>query len=800
MKIGLAFSLLVFATVSAPTNSRAQWMLDGNSLCGFPGDQVFALVAPDGAGGAIVAWQDRRSGTYDIYVQRVNAMGVAQWTANGVAVCTSPDNQDQARVVSDGAGGAIVAWRDLRGGIYNDIYAQRINSAGAVQWAANGVGVCTATQDQTSPAIVPDGAGGAVVTWQDARSGVNYDIYAQRVNASGAVQWAANGIALCTATNLQMNPVIASDGAGGAIVAWQDVRNGISFDIYSQRVNAAGTVQWTANGVLVCAAGSEQSACTIASDGAGGAIMSWQDARNGSNYDVYAQRVNASGSPQWTTDGVALGAGANDQINPQVISDGVGGAIVAWEDYRNFPADLYAQRLTSFGVGLWAANGVDVCNGDVHNLSIASDGAGGALATWWDGRSGSGYDIYAARIRASGSVPWALAGVVVSAGANDQQFPTIASDGAGGAIVAWHDYRNGNGDIYAQRVESHGYWGHPEPIVASVADIRGDQGGQVKVNWAASDRDAYDARVITHYSIWRATDVASAQLAQSQGTAVRSPAEIKAGFKGKAVWTQHVAATDYYWEWVGNQDAHYRGAYTFSAPTRADSTIQGTANEYFMVSAHTSDDFLFFDSNTSSGHSVDNIAPPAPLFLSAQRIGNWVYLKWNRVHVPDLSKYTVYRKASTGVTPIPANFLANDNDTLLTDSSAPPGALYYIVTARDVHENQSTASNEANVGAATNVGNLPPLTALTVLQNHPNPFTETTSLQIGLPATGAITIGVYDVAGKRVREFTVNGARGWQSVALAGVDNNGRPLASGVYFYRVHAAAATFTRKMLIMR
>jgi hypothetical protein len=47
---------------------------------------------------------------------------------------------------------------------------------------------------------------------------------------------------------------------------------------------------------------------------------------------------------------------------------------------------------------------------------------------------------------------------------------------------------------------------------------------------------------------------------------------------------------------------------------------------------------------------VDNLAPPAPLFLTAQRVGNWVHLKWNGVHVPDLSKYTVYRKTSTGVT------------------------------------------------------------------------------------------------------------------------------------------------------
>src|SRR5678815_3114399 len=87
------------------------------------------------------------------------------------------------------------------------------------------------------------------------------------------------------------------------------------------------------------------------------------------------------------------------------------------------------------------------------------------------------------------------------------------------------------------------------------------------------------------------------------------------------------------------------------------------------------------------------------------------------------SKYTVYRKTSSGVTAIPANFLADDPDTLLTDASAPTSALYYIVTATDIHQNQGAKSNEASVAATTGAGNLPPVTALTVLQNSPNPFT-----------------------------------------------------------------------------
>src|SRR5262249_42431996 len=158
-------------------------------------------------------------------------------------------------------------------------------------------------------------------------------------------------------------------------------------------------------------------------------------------------------------------------------------------------------------------------------------------------------------------------------------------------------------------------------------------------------------------------------------------------------------------------------AYTFSASTRADSVAGNMATTHFMVVAHTASQITFWPSNELSGHSVDNLAPVPPLALVAQRIGNYVHLKWNRVHVPDLRDYSVYRKTSSGVTPIPINFLGSANDTVLTDTSPPLSAIYYIVTAYDVHNNQSAPSNEAAVAPATSVGNLPPITGLMVLQN-----------------------------------------------------------------------------------
>ncbi|MCK4539135.1 MAG: T9SS type A sorting domain-containing protein, partial [Candidatus Krumholzibacteria bacterium] len=126
---------------------------------------------------------DLRSGNYDIYSQRINASGAVQWTTDGISLCVATGNQLDPQITSDGASGAIVTWIDGRSGLYS-IYAQRINASGTVQWTADGVPICTATGGQTDPRIIPDGAGGAIITWNDGRSS-NYDIYAQVVDSKG---------------------------------------------------------------------------------------------------------------------------------------------------------------------------------------------------------------------------------------------------------------------------------------------------------------------------------------------------------------------------------------------------------------------------------------------------------------------------------------------------------------------------------------------------------------------------------------------------------------------------------------
>jgi hypothetical protein len=213
--------------------------------------QNYPHIVSDGSHGAIIAWEDFRNGaTYKAYAQRISGAGARLWIvgsdSNGIALCKASGSQDEAYPAADGSGGAIVSWDDSRISS-DDIYAQRVGSTGQLQWDSSGVAICTNNTPQANPRIASDANGGAYVIWDDNRNlALNQDIYAQRVNGSGQVQWTANGIAICSASANQNTPFIVQNSSSGFIAVWDDYRNGGSNnthpDYYAQRVNSNGTL------------------------------------------------------------------------------------------------------------------------------------------------------------------------------------------------------------------------------------------------------------------------------------------------------------------------------------------------------------------------------------------------------------------------------------------------------------------------------------------------------------------------------------------------------------------------------
>ncbi len=445
--------------IAAPSTAADLWQSQGSTVYASSGDELLPSIVSDGAGGFIAAWEDGRSSTsHDIYAQRMDAMGNPLWGPDGIPICTVNYMQSDVRVISDGAGGAIIAWQDLRIPAAG-LYVQHVTSEGVPTWRVNGVMAAPITCLASYYTITTDGSGGVLLTWQKCTEFTGFDIGAQRVSATGVVRWGANGLPVCNMINNQTSPGIAllDDGTGDCVVAWTDNRSGIAADwnIYAQRISAAGSELWTNNGVPVAinVIASTEAPVQVCGDGADGAIVTWQDLGIGT-YKVWTQRLNALGLGQWQANGRRMALSLGPQNYPVTISDGAGGILCAWYDQRNeLSGDIYAQRVSNAGALLWDTLGVavSIAPGQQFLPSIFRDVQGGMVIAWQDTRAELTADIYAQRLLVSnGAAQWTANGAALSVESNEQVGPSAATDGQGGLFCAWQDYRSGSSyDIYA---------------------------------------------------------------------------------------------------------------------------------------------------------------------------------------------------------------------------------------------------------------------------------------------------------------------------------------------------------------
>lgn len=88
-------------------------------------------------------------------------------------------------------------------------------------------------------------------------------------------------------------------------------------------------------------------------------------------------------------------------------------------------------------------------------------------------------------------------------------------------------------------------------------------------------------------------------------------------------------------------------------------------------------------------------------------------------------------------------------------------------------------------------------------QNYPNPFNNSTTIAYTVPkgGEGGIYLDVFDVAGRKIRTLD-SGYKtvGTYKVLWDGTDDSGRPLANGIYFYRLEWLEETAVKKMVLVR
>lgn len=170
-------------------------------------------------------------------------------------------------------------------------------------------------------------------------------------------------------------------------------------------------------------------------------------------------------------------------------------------------------------------------------------------------------------------------------------------------------------------------------------------------------------------------------------------------------------------------------------------------------------------------------------------------------------KLSIAGNGSAVVDPVKTSYMAGD--TIVLSAAPDPGHFFHSWYGDyESMDNPDTLVVTKNLritalffSEITGIDTPPLLDRLTVLQNSPNPFSRQTHLHIGLPAAADVALDVYDVAGRRVFSTRIPGAAaGWNRVVFSGNGNDGRPLPSGVYYYRVTTRGAAVTNRMVILR
>ncbi len=172
----------------------------------------------------------------------------------------------------------------------------------------------------------------------------------------------------------------------------------------------------------------------------------------------------ATAEAEWIANGVPVCTAYGPQDSVVICNDGSGGGVIVWEDGRGGYTRLYAQRVDGEGNTLWAHNGVCICPQPGHQIhaQVVRPAEGDFVIVWQDSRNGN-WDIYAQRLDAWGVPVWPMSGAPVCENMLDQTDPVMVCDESGGVIVAWWDRRCDAYDIYAQRIDPWGYalwvWG-----------------------------------------------------------------------------------------------------------------------------------------------------------------------------------------------------------------------------------------------------------------------------------------------------------------------------------------------------
>lgn len=487
------------------------WQPDsGVSVCATTCSGDFPRVVQAGNGGAYVAWETGTSD--DILMQRITPEGfiASGWPPAGLPIAVYPNAQRIWDISGDGSGGVLIIWEDQRDPARGtDIFAQRVRPDGTLApgWPEGGALIADHLASQFFPVMAQDqDNGGLYAAWIDDRdlsSSGKYRVLCTRMTPMGetAPGWPADG-RVVSAHNA-FDPEIVANPAGGFVVVWvtgDEALGGPAPEVFAQHFLPDGSRApgWPEEGLLLAV--DRNHLGKLVPDAAGGFFVGTRERDeylSDKVYRLHRLRFDGTVAPGWPADGIVICDAPETRAGLTLASDGDGGVLVAWYDYRDptFGSDIYALRVLPDGSVApgWTVNGTRVGDrtGSEFTVHIVQDGVGGAYVVW-ERESLLPRSCRIQHLTATGQVAegWPEGGDLPVSTSFSQFCPSIAADGMGGVLVAWDERSPPRSGAYAQRFAADGIVQTRPSLVSAETDA-----DAIRLRWHALDARLLEAAV-----------------------------------------------------------------------------------------------------------------------------------------------------------------------------------------------------------------------------------------------------------------------------------------------------------------
>jgi hypothetical protein len=366
------------------------------------GNQDFAMVAGTPGGGFVVVWESTGfDGSADgVSLQRYDASGAAVGGELQVNSFTTGNQQDPAVAVGDD-GSFVVVWDGaaVQDGDQRGIFGRRFDSAAnpvGDEFQVNAIG----TGDQNDPVVAKFSDGGFVVVWEDEQMGTGTleDLIARRFDSAGDPAGAEIDVNVFV-SNDQEDAAVATDAAGGFVVAWESYGEDGHYDsIVVRRFDSAGAPLSGDTVVNVFTLG-DQDDPALAVHPDGSFVVVWEDDYQTSPVEKsFARFFDSAGSP--LTGEVEVSA-VSDQVNPAAAAGDDGSTTLVW-DSDGVDGDalgVFGRTFDGTGTAVGSQFQVNLTTAGPQGHPVVAGSNGQFLVVWEDPvTEGDGVGLYARRL------------------------------------------------------------------------------------------------------------------------------------------------------------------------------------------------------------------------------------------------------------------------------------------------------------------------------------------------------------------------------------------------------------------